>query len=62
MQKAKRIHNPLLLLQRKRLAEVKKNVQLLDALNTFYDSEDTAAGIHFLSCPHCSQRLIVGVT
>ena len=30
--------------------------------NTFYNFEGKATGIHFLSFPHCPERLITGVT
>ena len=30
--------------------------------NTFYNFEGKATGIHFLSFPHCPERLIAGVT
>ena len=53
MKKAKRIHNPFLLLQQKKKGPGKvKNVELLDVLiYTFYNSEGTATGIHFFEFP-----------
>ena len=47
MQKEKRIHNPFLLLHQKRLGEVKK-CAAFGCSNIFYDTEETATGMHFL--------------